>query len=301
MESLGEGAARGRALVACAALMLTALFACQRSGDRDADGGGGPSESSGRSPTAADFIELGQASCGLFERCCQEMGMSARAAQCSAPENQDVDLSALMTRDTLKVNEAVLRECLAMLRSSTCRGLQTDTCARAFEGTVAPGGACVSPSECADLGGPKHCVRFDSRPAEQPGVCVIFTEGAIGDACATSSAPNGGGTINTFQTAAQQPTAYCNVDDGLYCARPESVCRQRAGEGATCDSDQTFACQPGLYCDRASSPSTCKPQKPAGSACTDSRECQLTDYLCKEGTCVELTYESAGICEAVQP
>jgi len=267
--------------IAAGAFLLVLCSGCKGSGGgADANGGG-------------DVGELVAISCDRARRCCAEEGLSTTPLdQCEVETVEQSDFYKAIDRGTVVLVEPAFSECLEVARASAnvcdLSATVNSACLSVTRGTVAAGGVCYDAVECASDGDPVACLSSTDISADAPGVCRAMVRGRVGDECAFSTNELYYGV--TYSTPEPDPNlVFCDAADGLYCAFPGAACTVFAAEGAPCTDRE--GCAPGLYCE-----TTCKPRKPAGTACTGSEECaQLT--LCKDGTCAHVSFADTEICE----
>jgi hypothetical protein len=165
-------------------------------------------------------------------------------------------------------------------------------------GTLPPGAACHSSSDCAaPPGGTADCdfptvrnctFQPDGGMSCDPGVCRAYARGAVGDPCAETcttpcfeacSGPNRYCTdITGLATGAVPPpqvTARCFTNDGLYCAK-DGTCQKQTGPGGACPPYR--ACGPTAYC----SGTACVAVGQPGSPCQTGDQC-AADAYCTTG------------------
>lgn len=135
-----------------------------------------------------------------------------------------------------------------------------DACGGVLVGTVAPGGACIASTECADRG---LCQPTEPTCAQQccPGTCIA----------PAAPIPVGGdcSTLQLNQACATGSFCLPVTGGSPTCFVPSTV------EGSTCD--RRFACASPLFCDldAATGTGTCRRAIASGAACDSS----ATDYL----------------------
>jgi hypothetical protein len=138
----------------------------------------------------------------------------------------------------------VAATCINMVATTACSGAldAVQSCLVAFTGTVAAGGACGAPGDCAS------------------GFCITSGSSCAGT-CRSMIAPSG--DCNGFVDA-------CAT--GAYCSSNTRKCISLAASGATCEwQGSTLTCQDGLYCDALSR--LCKPVGASGAKCAFDWEC----------------------------
>jgi hypothetical protein len=262
------------------AAALALLFACHGSDD---DGGGAAPSSDGPGTTRANGASLDELLgllCDRLRSCCAQSGSPAEGFDDCESDAADDELFAAIRGGTAVLVDPGYSACIAQLRAASCDSTDnTDACGSFFQGTIAPGGACMDAVECERGSTPVVCLRAGGVGSEQPGVCRALRRAGAGEACVFSSYASAFGASVTFMESESSLTlAYCEVlSDGLFCSPAEHVCKPLVGEGEACEGQ---LCELDLYCDQ-----TCKRRKPEGSACTDSEECATPALLCIDGQC----------------
>jgi len=180
-----------------------------------------------------------------------------------------------------------------------------DACAGAFVGTVAPGGACITSTECADSG---VCQPTEPTCAQQccPGTCVARAAPIPvgGDcstlqpnqSCATGSIclPVAGGSLTCLVPSTVEGSAcamFFDCASPLFCATDAGTgtksCRRAAASGAACDGSASVynACDDSRdICSPTTN--TCVRRTAVGGTCDPARSACVGYAVCVGTTCV---------------
>ena len=172
-------------------------------------------------------------------------------------------------------------------------------CTTIFTGTVADGGACFFPSECA--GG--FCELTDTSCAGSaqccPGTCLaVPPPTASGSPCPSLPAEcasrvcvielNGNATCQTPVGLGVSCLGELPCDNGLYCDPVTGVCKAPSGVGGACNPGiGSQDCDLPNKCDATTS--VCTPPLPVGAACDPTTGGCIPYATCDAttGTCVE--------------
>lgn len=278
---------------------------------------GGDDDDDAQSQFVHDYCELQTATC------CQQSGKTYDAQACE---------TLLLFGSPSGFDRSAGDHCIAALRAAnpsptfcTDHGGKTvsDACDTVFPrngGSVAPGGACTSETQCAPVAnGEAQCVFASDDFNSDARICQAQIRGAEGVDCDGERASSGFETTTTYTSHAPQINV-CWDDDNLYCSATTKTCTARGQIGGACNSadynscpadaycapkdegaDAEYVCKAlgkegeactpyyratcgkGLYCHPTQK--TCTAVTPAGAACSDQTgECGA-DAFCQEGTC----------------
>lgn len=268
------------------ALVIIAAIAC---GDDAGSTGGGMSYAGGPVSQADLPPTLARSVCSGLKPCCEQAGLPFNAGTCENTFSSTLSQTlASADEKNYSYDPAAAGACLRALEDAG-GGVCTDqmqsgtagvTCDSAFEGKVAPGGACSADIECA---GPADAdIECRKTTGEEGGTCFVEARVGEGDSCFWTCTQMGnayscGGSGSLDEKAGERPRCFTN--DGLYCSS-EGVCTRLAARGGACDSDQ--GCETGLYCNFESS--VCEDLLGEGDACTFSGCAE--DLYCKNDVCV---------------
>lgn len=233
------------------------------------------------------FVCVSRAACALIDDC---FGSTTTHLDCDhLPINLFDGLTTTAARRLLDDSVARGRAQWNPTAAATCVARITGGCelmksnadllaeCGAIVGNVNDGAACQADFECATAGA--RC----EAPAggEACGAMVCRKPAATGQSCA-----NGGFC---------GPADYCVFERDTASGADVSVCDSGAA-GRPCDGGSD--CDPGLFCngghDDSTAAGTCTTSKPAGSICSDDREC-LGELLC-----VGETATTTGVCRDVR-
>jgi hypothetical protein len=205
----------------------------------------------GGGAAAHDFlVASGDLGCTRLYECCsagEAMQQWPSQEKCASTIRGFSELASLFLSDSLSNHRVVFHAdladaCLNMLRDETCdqwkRGENESTCNAVFEAKVAPGGACMTDSDCRS----GQC-----GSNSQDGVCIALS--GVGGPC-------------TFDS---------DCTPGLTCPLAGSSCVAQANRGERCTFDSD--CLNGLYCQFGSPDSICADPLPTGSPCGGDSDC----------------------------
>ncbi len=280
-------------IVAALLLAVPLVTACGEVPPAPIDAGGDDGDSAaggcGASSLTVDefFVCFSRAACALVDDC---FGSTTTHLDCdNLPLNLFDDLTQVAARRVLddsvargraQWNPTAAAGCIARITGG-CELMKnnSDLLAQcgAIVGNVNDGAPCQADFECATAG-----ARCESPSGGQAcGSQVCRKPAATGQSCA-----NGGFC---------GPDDYCVFERDTATSMEISVC-EAGTAGRPCDGGED--CDPGLFCnggrDDGSAAGTCTGSKPAGSICSDDRECQ------GELMCVGETASSTGICRDVR-
>jgi hypothetical protein len=245
----------------------------------------------------------------LFDRAaCENVvacGFSPTVDECMTDSadrtSQELTLAADLAAGTIVYHADKAAACVAFFRDKACDGgidigewLDRLPCRDAYEGTVAPGGACTMAYECA--GGLTCAFDPSCTTACCQGTCAAPPSRAlVGQSCASLACVEGAWCDATMICRAQVTQTGQPCTSPEECARPllckqdpttsaYTTCEARSEAGGRCDAG--FQCAgPHLFCDATSS--TCVAKGKPGDACDADHPC-LYDATCAAGTCVLL-------------
>jgi hypothetical protein len=252
-----------------ASLLLSSVLLFSACGTKTSGSGAGGSGVVAAGDFVARWVE---ATCGEMGTCCMNANLPFDRDACVTSmtrEGQSVlaDTNAMRTYDPAGAARCIdgVRAIFARCAyASTFKDEVQEVCKGIYAGTVAIGGACQSPKDCATSEkGPVRCTVDLTQPPLPPmPICVVNLPGLAGEPC--------------FGPAPNDPSvAFPHHDcaEGLYCDMT-SHCQARLAEGAPCGMFEQ--CVETDSCRNA----TCTPLVDLGAPCID-------DFQCLSKTCYQ--------------
>jgi hypothetical protein len=250
--------------------------------------GSGGRAGSGAAGTHGDFVA---AFCGAARSCCELDGIDATGLQdCEAEAERQFDVLEAVARGTVVVTTE-LASCVAGLEelAEVCvfDATALSVCNSAFNGTVAPGGACVDALDCEQDDDAVTCIRLQSSDDAADGTCRRLTPAALGEPCMATVGELPYRLTYTTE-GVEPPLAYCAMASSLYCSFETGTCQEQGGVGTPCTTRQ--ACRAGLVCAE-----TCRAPKQLGESCEGTAECGPS-ASCVAGQCERGRFASPQLC-----
>lgn len=246
----------------------------------------GQSNASSTPPTPAltqsSFVEEFQKlTCDNFAQCCAAVGLGLDKSQCAT-------LFANAGQGTANAifNPTYGEQCLSELAQKPSCGTVNNSpaCGRAYTGTLSPGQACSSDTDCAKpRDGDSNCDRAR-------GVCVAGLRGELYDPCQQSCEQGTNGiTVCTWGPASNTIAdgtivVNCFANDGLICG-DTGQCWYLATRGEFCTDDRS--CSRELYCafGTGSLNASCQPRPGIGQSCVEYNLPCAAEAYCNGGVC----------------
>jgi len=270
-----------------------AVVACTAGGSGGGVNGGG---GSGSSASSSDFIS---SYCKVVGQCCGTQGLPSDGSQCTAL------YTALEGSSTYDSNAG--SSCLSAVNSvangdpmwcvKSTQNTLNDACKNVFKkpgsaSGVAPGGACMTDSDCADgpPGSKVVCNETFSNNATTS-ACQVQTPGKLGDSpCIATIVSNADGSTSTYGVGSSgsseggvPSTGFtCAQTDGLFCNSSTLKCTTLGKAGDNCSGDET--CSAGNFCSfSGSGGEKCAPRVAIGG------DCSMSSQSCADGAYCDMT------------
>ncbi len=266
---------------------VTGLVGCDDSGGGGGGADGGISTSNNppvSAPTVQSFIT---SFCNFIKPCCQQAGLRADGAQCTAL------LGAFVGSATY--NAKAGGQCLGDMKAASNQANfcadpfgTTESCdsviATTSTGIKQPGETCTDDQDCApSKDGDVECqsARVNNQNVEK---CQVQKRGKEGDTPCVGTR-DGSTTNSSFDFNATDVPALgyiCHVADGLYCNSTSHLCTKIQPVGGPCTTASSYVCVATAYCDTQAD--LCVAKKGAGADCrTFGDEC-LEGHYCNDTT-----------------
>jgi hypothetical protein len=155
-------------------------------------------------------------------------------------------------------------------------------------GSVQPGGACKSDTECAAVPNADVDCTFSSADFESSTrACQAVLRGKAGDDCAGSKTTTASGVSATSKTGDFAPTiSVCWSEDDLYCV--DGKCKAPGKMGDPCKPSDQYSCPKDGFCgvEDVSSDFKCMPAPKLGEPCKNQKcatgsHCGFTSKTCE--------------------
>jgi hypothetical protein len=218
--------------------------------------------------------------CKKARTCCAQARLDAQGLEtCEQDMSRALKLDQLIGSiddGSVRFDAPLFTRCLDMTEQQVdqCGELEVlPECQNALRGALPAGEKCESAMQCAAPHGAAVCLRVvpnDASEAEEEairGVCHSDVHGKLGDACSDSCERAPCRTTHTTERE-DTPTAYCFLEDGLYCDYVSSRCETLRKLGENCRFSE--ACVPGTFC---ADSGTCQVTLSEGQSCEDHDAC----------------------------
>ena len=249
--------------------------------------------------------ELITAKCQKYARC----GVIARSEipQCVADGQllltypPALPAAAEVAAGRLGYDGAATRACIDAWLSSNCADdldpTSPSACPSAFTAKVALGGACRDTLECAVgqcAAGGVGCTGTCRPPLATGAACATSVECGASGFCDGTSRHCALRSMTGGRCDASQRCPIGEVCEGGDAHGGSGACQTPGGSGASCHGQYAVGedCAPGLFCDLAASPPSCRSRVALGAVCAAASDC--TTGL----SCVKRAGAATGTCTA---
>jgi hypothetical protein len=226
-----------------------------------------------------DFSQkLAEALCNNVGACCASAGYAYDAAGCTAALKSVYDQQLANPNASYDANKGGACVAYAAQIAKACKDADPGPCDAVFTGTLPPGSACTSSSECAP---PANGIVFCDQNQ-----CVQEPRGTLGSPCNETCTEHGTAVSCSGSSSGSQGTCYTN--DGFFCGASHT-CEKLTSLGQPCSYE---GCVSGAYCDTSSG--VCTAAKGIGQPCQDYDQCVASAWCDVDaGTCAATKADGA--------